>query len=118
MRYRAEMVLVRVGNHQAQQRVPPFRDKHRVGHHHIHLRMLRAAKADAAIDRQPPVAFRCLAAIEIEIHTDFARSAQRQERKVANRRVHEILSMPHMSPALYMGCPGCVEFIAAPFRGG
>ena len=106
------MVFVRMGNDQTQQRVPPFGDENGVGHHHIHLGMLRAAKSDAAIHRQPTVAPRRLAAIEIEIHTDFARSAQRQERKVANRRVHEILSMPHMSSALYMGYAARVEQFA------
>ena len=78
------MVLVRMGDDQAHQLVATIRDVAGVGHHHIDLGMRRAAEADAAVHRQPlPVA-----AVEVEVHADLARPAQRQEGQITVINVH------------------------------
>ncbi len=78
MRHRADMVLVRVGDHQRRQAVAAVGDEGRVGHHDLDLRVFRPAEADAAIDGQPAA----VAAVKVEVHTDLARPAQRQEGQV------------------------------------
>ena len=69
----ADVVLVRVGDDEAQQPVPPLADEAWVGHHDLDLGQLAAAEADAAIDREPAVA----AAVKVQVHADLARPAQR-----------------------------------------
>ncbi len=83
-RDRADMVLMRVGDHQSEQLVAPFGDEARIGHHHLDLRVRRAAEADAAIDREPMPA----AAIKVQIHADLARPAQGQEGEIAVLAAH------------------------------
>jgi hypothetical protein len=75
MRHRAEMILMRVGDHQAQQLVPPLDQEPRIGHHDLDLGILAAAEADAAVNREPLA----LAPVQVEVHADFARPAEGQE---------------------------------------
>ena len=84
MRNRTHVVLVRVGDHQAQQLVPPLRDKGGVGHDHIGLGQFVAAEADAAVDGQPVA----VTPIQVEVHANLTRPAQRQEGKVTGHCVH------------------------------
>ena len=91
MRDRADMVLVRVGDHQPQQLVAAVRDEAGVGDHDIDLGVLRPAEADAAIDRQPLT----VATVEVEVHADLARPAERQEGQVACFCIHIVLLLPH-----------------------
>ena len=53
MGHRAEMVLVGVGDHEADEVLPALGDERRVGHHDLDFGVLGAPKADAAIDGQP-----------------------------------------------------------------
>ena len=81
---RADVVLMRMGDHKPDQFVAPFGDERRVGHHPVDFRRFRPAEADAAVDRQPaPVA-----AIEIQIHADFTRPAQGQEGEISGTGAH------------------------------
>jgi len=84
----ADVVLVRVGDHQAHQAVTPLGDEDRVGHHHLDLGVRRTAEADAAVDRQ----ILSVGTVQVQIHTNLAGPAQRQEREITADRVHHKLS--------------------------
>jgi hypothetical protein len=87
-RHRAQMILMRMGNHEATQPVAPFGDEAGIWHHDFDLGQGGAPEADAAIDRKPCA----VAAIEVEIHADLARPAKRQEGQISSCGVHSILS--------------------------
>ena len=65
----ADVVLVRMGDDQGQQVVPPLGDETGVGHHDLDLGVLVAPETDAAVDRQPLPA----GAVEIKVHAYLAR---------------------------------------------
>ena len=72
--------------------------------------LLWTAKTDAAIDRQPLLAARGRAAIEVQVHADFAGSAERKKRQIAACRVHSKLS--------FLGHRvGCVVFRVRRYKG-
>ena len=75
MGHGADMVLVRVGDDQADQGVPPLGDEGRIGHHDLNLGVLVAPEAYAAVNGQVFAA----AAVKVEVHADLARPAQGQE---------------------------------------
>jgi hypothetical protein len=77
------MILVRVGDHQPAELVPPLGDIGRIGHHHLDLRQLAAAEPDAAVNRQEALAARPVIAVQVQVHADFARPAKRQEGQFA-----------------------------------
>ena len=100
--HRPHMVLMRVGDDQADQLVAPVGDEARVGHHHVDLGMFGPAEADAAIHRQPCAA----AAVEVEVHSDLAGPAQRQEGQIRVRTHHRSarsVSVPTMRAAFIHG---------------
>ena len=78
MRHRADMVLMRVGDDQADQPVAPLRQPARVRHHHLDFRLVRPAEADAAIHRQQLA----VAPVDVEVHPDLAGAAERDEGEV------------------------------------
>ncbi len=84
MRDGADMVLMGVGDHQAQKLVPPFGNEGRIGHDHIGFRQFVAAEANAAIDGQ----IFAVAPVKVEIHANLARPAQGQEGQFAWFCVH------------------------------
>ena len=84
MCHAADVILMRMGDHQADQLVAPLGDEYRVWHHHLDLGVFGTAKANPAIHRQPLAG----SPVEIQIHTDLAGPAQWQEREVACYRVH------------------------------
>jgi len=69
------MVFVRMREHEAQQIFAPFGDEARVRHDHVDAAAAAFAEGHAEIDHQPLAAV----AVEIEIHPDLARTAERQE---------------------------------------
>ena len=82
------MILMRMGDHQTDQLVLAVGDEAGIGHHDLDLGQFAAAEADAAIHGEP-FFVACLApAIQVEVHADFARPAQRQEGQFACFRVH------------------------------
>ena len=84
----ADVVLVGVGDDQADQLVAAFGDVCGVGDHDVDFGVFRAAEAHAAIDGEPLAA----AAVEVEVHADFARSAEGQKGQVSVCGVHANLS--------------------------
>jgi hypothetical protein len=72
---RAQMVLVGMGQHQADHVLAPVLDEVRVGQDDVDARRRLVAEGDAAVDDQPLAAD----AVEIEVHADFAGAAQGQE---------------------------------------
>ena len=61
-----------------------------IRHHHIDLGMCRAAEADATVHRQPPA----VAAVQVQVHADLARPAQRQEGEITVHNIHIVLLLP------------------------
>ena len=84
----ADVVFVGVSDDQADELVAAFGDVGGVGHHDVDFGVFRAAEAHAAIDGEPFAA----AAIEVEVHADFARSAEGQKGQVSVCGVHANLS--------------------------
>jgi len=80
----ADMVFMRVRDHEAGQPVPPLGDIGRVGDHDVHFRVFRAAEPHAAIHREPSVG----TAVEVEVHADLAGAAQGQKGQIRSRCVH------------------------------
>ena len=74
---RADMVLVRVGEHDADEVLHPFLDELEIGEDEVDPRILAPREGHAEIDHQPLA----LAAVEIDVHADLARAAQRQEQQ-------------------------------------
>ena len=70
----ALMVLVGMGQHEAEQVVLHPLDEADVGHHHVDAGSRIVAEGDAALDHDPLA----LAAVEVAVHADLARAAERQ----------------------------------------
>ena len=75
----ADVVLVGVGEHDAEQALAPFDDERGVGHHHLDPRQALVREGDAEIDDHPVVR----EAVKIEVHADLARPAERDEDELA-----------------------------------
>ena len=72
---RADMVFMAMGEHDAEQIGAAFLDEGQIGQHEFDPGIARIGKGHAEIDHHPFA----VAAIEIDVHADFARAAQRQE---------------------------------------
>ena len=72
------MVLVGVGQHDAQKVGAAFLDEGRIGHHDLDAGHGVVGEADAEVDHQPLAGM----AVEIEVHADLARAAQREEEEL------------------------------------
>ena len=75
---RAEMVLMRVGQHEADQLVAALLDEGRVGHDDVDAGRRLVAEGDAEIDHQPAAGM----AVKVQVHADLARPAERQEQEL------------------------------------
>ena len=84
MHHRANMVFMRMGDDQAKQRVAVFGKPDRVRHHDIGFRLIRPREAQPAIHRQQGA----IAAIDIKVHSDLTRPAQRDKGKIAGHDIH------------------------------
>ena len=82
------MILVRMGDDQAHQSISAVGDEAGIGHHHVHLGMRGATKANAAVHREPFA----VAAVKVQVHAYLARPAQRQEGQITDLSVHSLLS--------------------------
>ena len=78
MRHRADMVLMRVSDDQADQPVARFAAQARIGHDDLGFRLVRPAEADAAIHREQLA----VAPVDVEVHPDLAGAAERDEGEV------------------------------------
>ena len=76
---RAEMVLMRMGQHDAEQVAAFLFDEAEIGEHDIDAGLAVVRKGDAEIDHQPLAAARRAEAVEIDIHADLAHPAKGQE---------------------------------------
>ncbi len=76
MRDRAEMILVAVREHEAQQARALFLEEPHVGHHQVDARCRGfAAEQHAAIDDDPGARIGRAVAVAVQIHADLARTA-------------------------------------------
>lgn len=76
--HRPEMVLMPVGEDDAGQPVAPFFDKGGIGHEHVDARHRIVAERNAKVDDHPFAAI----AVDIEVHSDLARTSERNEEKL------------------------------------
>ena len=80
---RAEMILVRVGEHEAGE-IAPLRDQERdVRHDQVDAGQVVARERHAEIDRDPVALAPVAEAVEREIHPDLADAAERREQEFA-----------------------------------
>ena len=77
IRHRADMILMGVGQDHAQQIGPPLLDEFKVGKNQLGSGIFGRAEAHPQIDHQPLA----LATIEIDVHANLARSAERAEQQ-------------------------------------
>ena len=75
----ADMVLVGVGEDEAEQVLLLAFDIERVGHDDFNARLAAIGEGDAQVDRQPFTVRGRTIAVEVEVHADLARAAERQE---------------------------------------
>ena len=79
--HRADVVLVGMRQHHADQILAAFFDEIEIGENQLDPGVFVAAEGHAQIDHQP-LAF---AAIEIDVHANLARAAQRTEQQLVPR---------------------------------
>src|SRR6185295_2699363 len=77
----AEMVLVGMSDDDADEVLAALLDESRIGHHDLDARRAVVAEGDAEIDHQPLAGM----AVEVEVHADLARAAQREEQQLVVR---------------------------------
>ena len=75
--HRADMIFVRVREDNADEIGEPFLDEFKVGKDQIDTRIPGVGKRHAEIDHQPLA----VAAVEVDVHPDFARPTERQEQQ-------------------------------------
>ena len=88
---RADMVLVRMGDDDADEILLHLLDEADVGHDEIDARQVVAGEGDAEVDHQPLARLRRAIAVERAIHSDFAQAPERRE--------HELAVVCHSVPA-------------------
>ena len=74
---RADMIFMRMRKDDRFEILGPVFDEFEVCEHQVDAGILPARKAHPQVDHQPPT----LAAVEIDVHPDFARTAQGQEQQ-------------------------------------
>ena len=79
--HRADMILVRMGQHDPEQVFRPFLDKFQIGKHQIDTRVPRVGKGHPQIDHQPFA----VTTIKVDVHSDFARATERAEQQFLTR---------------------------------
>ena len=85
------MVLVAVGQDDAEQVVAPLLDEGEIGEHQLDAGIGRVGEGHAEIDHDPLA----LAAVEIDVHADLARAAEREEEQF----VAGVHLLPYVIPA-------------------
>ena len=73
-----EVILVGMGEHQSEQVVAALDDERGVGHDDVDAGMTLVGKGDAEVDHQPLA----VVTIEVEVHADFARTAEGHEQQL------------------------------------
>ena len=73
------MVLVGVGQDDAQDVVGVLFDEGRIGHDDLDARRGQVPEGDADVDHDPFARMGRAVAVEIEVHADLVRPAERQE---------------------------------------
>ena len=71
------MVLMAVRQDDAEQVLPPLLDEGEIGQDQVDAGILMIGEGHAEIDHQPFA----LAAVEIDVHADLARAAEREEKQ-------------------------------------
>ncbi len=89
--HRAQMILVRMGQHDARQILAAFDDEFRIRHDDLDTRRRLVAEGDAEIDHQPL----SVMAVQIQVHADLARPAKRQEDQVLRTQPVDIGRFGH-----------------------
>ncbi len=74
----AEVILVRVGQHQAAKILAPRLDEARIGQHDLDPGQGLVGETDAQIDHQPLT----VQPVQVEVQADLARSAERHEQQL------------------------------------
>ncbi len=74
----AEMILMRMGQNQADEILSPLLDEARIGHDDLDPRRRLVAEADAEIDHQPFPGM----SVKVQVHADLPRPAQGQEEQL------------------------------------
>ena len=78
---RSDMVLMAMRDHDAEQIVDPFLDERQIGQDDVDAGILRIGKGNAEIDHHPFA----LAAIQVDVHADFAGAAKATEKEFVLR---------------------------------
>ena len=81
VRHRADMIFVRVGQHDAEQVLGAFLDKFEIGENQFDSRIFVGTEGHAQIYHQPLA----VAAVEVDVHPDFARSTERKKQELVLR---------------------------------
>ena len=120
----AEMILMRVGEQEADDIVLLLLDEADIGEDHIDARLGLAAEGDSHIDDEPFARAIAPVAVEIQIHADLAHAAKRQEDEIGSLSIgffrHVWVSAPHRlkkktSPAaIRYSEPSAVSSLSAP----
>ena len=87
----AQVILVRMGQHQAQEIVAPLGDEGRVRRDQIDPGRRLVGEGDAEVDHQPLAGM----TVEIQVHADFARPAQWQKQQIGRRPPVERRGLSH-----------------------
>ena len=77
--HRADMILVGMGQHDAQQAVSVFLHEGRIRQDHLDARRGLITEGDAQIHHDPLAVVRGPEAVEVEVHADLVGPAERQE---------------------------------------
>ncbi len=88
---RADVVLMRVGDDDADEILLRLLDEAEIRHDEIDARQLVAGEGDAEVDHQPLAGVRRPIAVERAIHADLAQAAERGE--------HELVAVCHLGSA-------------------
>src|SRR5262249_3887205 len=98
---RSEMVLVRVGQHDAKQVAPLTLEEGNIGQDRIDAGKFGTRKSDTEIDGQPLACAGRTKAIEAKVHPDLADAAERQKNEIWRARQDQVPLRPKKtSPAL------------------
>ena len=80
------MILMPVRQHDAEQVVLAILDEFEVGHHDLDPRIILRPEGHAQVEHDPFA----VAAIEIGVHADLARSSQCEEKQLLARSRHNV----------------------------
>ena len=96
----AEMVLVRVGEHEGEKIVPLVEQTADVRHDQVDAGQIVAREGDAEVDREPLARILAAEAVEREVHADLAHAAEGREDELVRGCSHALVSRFRSSQAL------------------